>query len=114
VTEFRIRPRPIQRIWYSLDIYDSADYKAVLNATVETQIAMETNPKLGLFVNVGPRSMFVGKFYAQWSSIPSAFKAFSHLTPIQTFVPPTNGTLKNLVAAINTHMGEAKLVFSLY
>jgi hypothetical protein len=111
VTEVRIRPHPIQHLWYSLDIYDPADYKAVLNATVQAQNAMETNPNLGLSVNVGPQSMFVGKFYSQWSSFPSDFKAFNFLTPIEVYVPPTNGTLKSLVTTINTHMGEAKYVF---
>jgi hypothetical protein len=90
--------------------FDLADYKAVLSATVQVQRAMEMDPKIGHFVNVGPQTMFVGKFYAQWSSSPSAFEGFSHLTPIQTLVPPMNGTLKSLVTAINTHMGEAKWV----
>jgi hypothetical protein len=45
--------------------FDLADYKAVLSATVQVQRAMEMDPKIGHFVNVGPQTMFVGKFYAQ-------------------------------------------------
>lgn len=69
---------------------------------------MEDDPKLGLFVNVSPKAILVGKFYAEWSLVPKDFNAFSALIPVQTFTPITNGTLKDLVSATNMNTGVAK------
>jgi hypothetical protein len=95
-----------------LDIYNPADWRAVLNATVQAQRSMELDPNLGMFVNVGPEALFVGKLYARWAAFPSAFDGFSLLTPLQTFITPTNGTLKDLVNGINTHTIDARYVRS--
>ncbi|KAF2688530.1 6-hydroxy-D-nicotine oxidase [Lentithecium fluviatile CBS 122367] len=102
VTEFSIRAHDLRDIWYSLDIFEASDYKAVLNATVQAQLEMETDPRMGMFVNVHPGAILVGRFYAKWISRPKGFAAFDTLKPAATHTPATNGTLLALISALET------------
>jgi hypothetical protein len=101
----------MQRIWYSLALYNNSDYKAVLNTTVHVQHAMELDPKMGLFVNVLPSGMLVGNFYTEWTSQPNGFAAYDALAPAAIAVPPTNATLFGL---ISTLAGQIPLEFARY
>jgi hypothetical protein len=99
----------MQRLWYSLALYNNSDYKAVLNATVHVQHAMELDPKMGLFVNVLPSGMLVGKFYTEWTSQSNGFAAYDALTPAATAAQPTKSTMSGL---ISTLAGKIPLEFA--
>ncbi|KAF2875657.1 hypothetical protein BDV95DRAFT_279578 [Massariosphaeria phaeospora] len=101
ITEFQIQAHTAHQMWYSLEAYAAADYKAVLNATIYAQTEMEKDPKVGLFVNINPGALVIGKFYAEFSDKPAAFAAFDVVAPIATPVPATNGTMHGLVTAIS-------------
>ncbi|KAF2198554.1 FAD-binding domain-containing protein [Delitschia confertaspora ATCC 74209] len=100
VVKFQIYTHPLHQIWYSLDLYAASDYAAILNATVQAQVAMETDPKLGLFVNINPEVIIVGKLYSEWTLPPSGFSSFEAITPVGVYIPATNGTLSELVDSI--------------
>ncbi|KAF2012097.1 FAD-binding domain-containing protein [Aaosphaeria arxii CBS 175.79] len=108
VIEFQIATHNIQNIWFSMDIYSPEDYEHIIDTTIQVQAAMEDDPKLGFFVNVNPEGILVGKFYAEWSPLPAAFRGFNTIVPIQTFAPETNGTLKDLVSALDAISMVAK------
>ncbi|KAF2026973.1 FAD-binding domain-containing protein, partial [Setomelanomma holmii] len=100
VTEFSVRAHPIHSIWYSLELFDNGQHKAVLNATVHAQLEMEHDPRMGMFVNVARAGLLVGRFYASHSPGPLGFAAFEGLVPVATYIPATNGTLYGLISAL--------------
>ncbi len=87
---------------YTVNLYDPSDYVNILLATVKVQEAMETDPKIGLFVNFQPGFVAVGLLYADApAERPKAFDPFFNLKSlINGGVPTTNGTIKSLVASI--------------
>ncbi|KAF2018537.1 FAD-binding domain-containing protein [Aaosphaeria arxii CBS 175.79] len=103
VTEFTLRTYPIRDVWYAIDFYANADYKAVLNATIQTQLAMEKDPRIGFHANVQPGGILVGKVYASVDGQavnPSSFAAFDGIKPMTVLVPPTNGTLADIASSL--------------
>jgi len=83
----------------------------VLNATFQTQLAMENDPRLGMFTSILANGISVGKFYARVDGMPlppSGFAAFDALTPVATIIPPTNGTLSDFAAALSAQPIQAR------
>ncbi|KAF2734805.1 FAD-binding domain-containing protein [Polyplosphaeria fusca] len=103
VTRFDIQTHPLHNVQYSLNLYDPSDYVNILNATVAVQAAMESDPKIGFFLNVNPTVIIAGLLYADWpASPPAAFDAFASLKSFWgPFIPTTNGSIASLTSAIN-------------
>ena len=103
VTRFDIETHPLHHVQYSLNLYDPSDYINILNATVQVQEAMDSDPKIGFFLNVNPTVIIAGILYAGWPvSQPKAFDAFARLKSFWgPFIPTTNGTVASLTSAIN-------------
>lgn len=103
VTRFDLQTYPLIPTQYTINIYDVSDYAAILRAAVDVQEAMETDPKIGLFVNVRSTYVAVGLLYADIpSERPKAFDSFFNLKSlIKAAVPTTNGTIYSLVTAIS-------------
>ncbi|KAI0138591.1 6-hydroxy-D-nicotine oxidase [Hypoxylon sp. NC0597] len=101
VTRFDIETHE-NKAHFTLNIYDPADYPNILRATVDVQEAMETDPKLDMFVNFNRTMVVVGLFYAEWiSEPPKAFQPFYNLKSlISSVVTATNGTMKSLVDSL--------------
>ncbi|TGO61971.1 hypothetical protein BCON_0023g00290 [Botryotinia convoluta] len=108
VTRFDIHVHQTWRIWYSLNLYSPADYKQVLNATVQVQSAMEQDKKIGFFLNVNPTIIIAGLLYAEWTTSPTAFSPFSQLNSLGVYLPETNGTIASLAASINIGSTSAR------
>ncbi|PYH81523.1 FAD-binding domain-containing protein [Aspergillus uvarum CBS 121591] len=86
------------------------DYTEINRATAAAQMAMEDDPKIGLFTNFNDGVVAVGMFYADHiaASSPSvsAFAPFHDLNPRKTgtALPTTTGTLLSLAEV----MGHAQ------
>ncbi|KAI0391556.1 FAD-binding domain-containing protein [Xylariaceae sp. FL0594] len=102
VTRFDIQTYPAIKAQFTVNMYDPSDYVNIMRATAELQQAMESDPKLGAFVYVTSKGIIAGLFYAEWAKErPKAFNTFFDLKSlVATAVPTTNGTMKDLVAAI--------------
>ncbi|KAF2198782.1 FAD-binding domain-containing protein [Delitschia confertaspora ATCC 74209] len=103
VTRFDIETHPLHNVQYSLNLYDPSDYKAILEATTQVQHAMESDSKIGLFLNVNPTVIIAGLLYADWpAEPPKAFTPFANLKSFWGhFIPPMNGTIASLTSSIN-------------
>lgn len=108
VTRFDIRVHQTWRVWYSLNLYSPADYKEVLNATVQVQSAMEKDKNIGFFLNVNPTIIIAGLLYAEWTTAPAAFAPFAQLNSLGAYLPETNGTIASLAASINIGSTSAR------
>ncbi|RAK73801.1 FAD-binding oxidoreductase [Aspergillus fijiensis CBS 313.89] len=51
VTRVDLETHPLRPIQYTIDLYSPDDYMEINKATVAVQMAMEENPKIGLFTN---------------------------------------------------------------
>ncbi|KAF7532617.1 hypothetical protein G7054_g7835 [Neopestalotiopsis clavispora] len=103
VTRFDIITYPLLNIQYAINVYNAADLDNLLEATVEVQTAMESDPNIGLFVNFRKGVVIVGMFYAdQPLEKPKAFESFLSLSSlVQAMLPTTNGTLSSLVQTLD-------------
>jgi hypothetical protein len=103
VTRFDLYTRPLHNVWYTFVAYSVADYAAVLNALAQTQLNMESDPKASfLMQGTAAQGIFLAAFlYAEWTSQPAVFAPFANVTPLATFLPPTNGTILTLSQAFN-------------
>ncbi|KAI1144298.1 6-hydroxy-D-nicotine oxidase [Hypoxylon sp. FL0543] len=123
VTRFDIQTHE-NKAHFSLNIYDPADYANILRATADVQEAMETDPKLDMFVNFNRAMVVVGLFYAEWvSEPPKGFQPFYNLKSLITSaVTATNGTMKSLVDSIGptnhirrqVYTSSSKVSYDLY
>lgn len=113
VTRVDLETHPLRPIQYTIDLYSPDDYMEINKATVAVQMAMEENPKIGLFTNFNDGVVAVGMFYADHhpaASSPSAsasvFTTFHDLLPRKTgtALPTTTGTLLSLAKV----MGHAQ------
>lgn len=115
VTQLDIITYPLVKIQYTINLYDRSDYLNIINATVQVQQAMETDPKIGLFTNFHSAFVAVGLLYGDWSEEkPKAFDPFTNLTSLMTTVAPTtNGTFSSLAGAM-AHLAEPQkyLIFT--
>lgn len=102
VTRFDIATYPLMNIQYTINAYDAADYVNILQATVQVQEAMESDPKIGLFTNVRNGFLIVGLMYADCpAKTPKAFEPFLKLTSlVNVILPTTNGTFSALVKTL--------------
>ncbi|RYP91059.1 hypothetical protein DL770_002804 [Monosporascus sp. CRB-9-2] len=102
VTQLDIATYPLIKAQYAINLYHPSDYLNIINATVQVQQAMETDPKIGLFTNFHSGFVAVGLLYADWpDEKPKIFEPFSNLTSLMTAVAPTtNGTLLSLTGAM--------------
>ncbi|KAK7751446.1 hypothetical protein SLS62_006531 [Diatrype stigma] len=107
VTRYDIQTYPLIQTQYTVNIYNTADYDNIHNATANLQKAMEEDPKIGAFVNVQATFVAVGLLYAEWTAErPKAFDEFFNLgSLLQAAVPTTNGTIKSLVDSLDL-LGE--------
>ncbi|PYI28057.1 hypothetical protein BP00DRAFT_403651 [Aspergillus indologenus CBS 114.80] len=110
VTRFDLETHPLTSVQYTIDLYSPDDFTAINGATAAVQMAMEDDPKIGLFTNFNDGVVAVGMFYAghAGASSPSAsaFAPFHGLHPRKTgtALPTTTGTLLSLAEA----MGHAQ------
>ncbi|KAI1169675.1 6-hydroxy-D-nicotine oxidase [Nemania sp. FL0916] len=111
VTRFDIQTYPTIKAQYTVNTYDPSDYVNIMNATADLQEAMESDPKLGAFVYINPTFIAVGLFYAEWvEERPKAFNTFFNLKSlVAVAVPTTNGTMKDLVAAVGAGANDPPL-----
>ncbi|OJK04879.1 hypothetical protein ASPACDRAFT_1851840 [Aspergillus aculeatus ATCC 16872] len=113
VTRFDLETHPLRPIQYTIDLYSPDDYMDINKATAAVQMAMEEDPKIGLFTNFNDGVVAVGMFYADHhpaasspSASASAFTPFHDLHPRKTgtALPTTTGTLLSLTRV----MGHAQ------
>ncbi|RYP78359.1 hypothetical protein DL771_000544 [Monosporascus sp. 5C6A] len=102
VTQLDITTYPLIKVQYVINMYNPSDYLNIINATVQVQQAMETDPRIGLFTNFHADFVAAGLLYADWpDETPKAFEPFINLTSLMTaVVPTTNGTLLSLTEAM--------------
>ncbi|KAI1492419.1 hypothetical protein F5X96DRAFT_691612 [Biscogniauxia mediterranea] len=102
VTRFDLETYPLIQTQYTINLYNPSDYVNILKATVETQEALDVDPKAGLFTNFTTNYAAVGLLYADVpAEKPRAFSPFSSLTSlIKTATPTTNGTILSLAKAM--------------
>ncbi|RAH49335.1 FAD-binding oxidoreductase [Aspergillus brunneoviolaceus CBS 621.78] len=114
VTRVDLETHPLRPIQYTIELYSPDDYMEINKATVAVQMAMEENPKIGLFTNFNDGVVAVGMFYADHhpaASSPSA--SASVFTPFHDLLPrksdsfsfnagltPTQSTLSTLTHSI--------------
>ncbi|KAI0470314.1 FAD-binding domain-containing protein [Xylaria cf. heliscus] len=104
VTRFDIEVHPLIEAQYTINVYNASDYDGLLNATANLQNAMESDNKIGFFVNVNRNTMTVGLLYAEHTAqLPGVFDEFmSRDSLLVSFVPTTNGTVGDLVPELTT------------
>lgn len=110
VTRFDLTTYPQIKMQYSIHLYNPADLTNILEAAVQVHKAMETDPKIGIFLNINKGAIVVGLFYADWEAeIPQVFDAFYKLTSlINVITPPTQGSFSSMVQMFNQfHPTEA-------
>ncbi|RYO74495.1 hypothetical protein DL764_010811 [Monosporascus ibericus] len=114
VTQFDIATYPLLKVQYAINLYNPSDYLNIINATVQVQQTMETDPKIGLFTNFHAGFVAVGLLYADWpDEKPKVFEPFSNLTSLMTAVAPTtNGTLLSLAKAMSHLLDPQKRTIS--
>ncbi|KAI0873353.1 FAD-binding domain-containing protein [Hypoxylon argillaceum] len=110
VTRFDIEtyaPVPAQ---YTINIYNATDYFNVLHATARLQLAMESDPRIGFFLNVRAGVMVAGLLNArQELTRPPAFEEFFQLKSlIAPLVRTTDGPILDLVPVLD-HVGQTVL-----
>ena len=102
MTRFDITTYPLINTQYTINLYSDSDVPAILDATVEVQRAMETDPKIGYFVSLSVGIAFVGLLYADTPAEPPAvFEPFFKLPGLlSSMVPTSNGTILSLAKAM--------------
>lgn len=109
MTRFDLETYPLIKAQYAINVYKVDDFRAINQATVEVQNAMEHDPKIGFFTNFNPGAVAVGFLYAdQPDEQPKAFHAFDKLEKLTTVVPKTNGTLLSLAVVMDFHQDAKK------
>ncbi|KAJ3534208.1 hypothetical protein NM208_g7635 [Fusarium decemcellulare] len=95
VTRFDLKTQPLLKVQYTISLYNPEDYIGIIDATVQVQKSMETDPKIGLFTNFNAGFVAVILLYADQPTEPiEAFRPFYDLKSILTVaLPTTNGTL---------------------
>ncbi|KAL2683385.1 hypothetical protein Neosp_007855 [[Neocosmospora] mangrovei] len=109
ITSVDLETQPLLKVQYTINIYNPEDYTGIINATVQVQNSMESDPKIGLFTSFNPGFVAVGLLYAdQPTEQVKAFEPFYKLgSLLSTAVPQTNGTLLSLAQAMG-HKQEPK------
>ncbi|KAF4462413.1 Bifunctional solanapyrone synthase [Fusarium albosuccineum] len=94
-------------VQYTISLYNPEDYIGIIDATVQVQKSMETDPKIGLFTNFNAGFVAVILLYADQPTEPiEAFRPFYNLNSILTVaLPTTNGTLLSLAQAMGHDQG---------
>ncbi|KAI0530099.1 FAD-binding domain-containing protein [Xylaria digitata] len=103
VTRFTITTYPAIPAQYSLTVYNASDYPNILNATIQVQKAMESDPNIDIFVSVAPAAVTVGLLYADWlPEPPQAFNTFFGLSSLlESPIALTNGSIGSFEAAMD-------------
>ncbi|RYP17318.1 hypothetical protein DL765_004609 [Monosporascus sp. GIB2] len=103
VTRIDLDTHPLIHAQYTINAYAASDYANILNATIRVQQAMESDDKIGFFLNVYPDVMVAGLLYAEHTPArPSVFNRFFELhSLIGPIVANTNGTVATLVPALD-------------
>ncbi|KAF1849794.1 FAD-binding domain-containing protein [Cucurbitaria berberidis CBS 394.84] len=97
VTRFDMRTSPVHNIWYTLFTLDPKDYAKFMPALAQVQANMEKDPKANVYMLAAKNEVEVALFYAEPASAkPDAFAPLLNITPLETPVPPTNGTVYKL------------------
>lgn len=71
---------------------------------------MEDDNNAGIFFSGSNGTMLVGMVYAEPTANPAVFSAFDSLKPIQTLLPPTNGTVPKLVDVLDASSPAARYI----
>ncbi|KAF2872236.1 hypothetical protein BDV95DRAFT_492280 [Massariosphaeria phaeospora] len=100
VTRFDLHTYPDYRVWYNYKVYNTSNVKRVMQATIEVQKAMETNDKIGFFLNQGVGTLTAGLVYREWTTFPAAFRAFDGIPVLLDAIPATNGTQASFSPAL--------------
>lgn len=81
-------------MWYQYNIYAASDCRAITQAAVQIEAAMETDDRLAFFLVVASEYSIAGLGYRGWSEeTPKAFaEALAGLEPLNIAIPATNGT----------------------
>ncbi|KAI0171064.1 hypothetical protein BJ166DRAFT_211070 [Pestalotiopsis sp. NC0098] len=98
VTAVSLETHPLIKLQHTINMYNPSDCENVIKAFVEVQKSMETDEKIGMFINSRKDYIAIGLFYADWlDNLPAVFEPYNRLTSlIAPIVPTSNGTFSSL------------------
>ena len=97
VTEFDLLTKPDLNTYYEVKVYSPLQTNKLLGAYGNYLANPETDPKSSIQVAITTNfsSFFYG--YVDPSPEPIDFLPFSNITAVQTVLPPTNGSITDVI-----------------
>ena len=97
VTEFDLLTKPDLNSYYEVKVYSPLQTNKLLGAYGEYLANPETDPKSSIQVAITTNfsSFFYG--YVDPSPEPIDFLPFNNITAVQTVLPPTNGSITDVI-----------------
>ncbi|KAJ5982240.1 FAD-binding domain-containing protein [Penicillium sp. IBT 35674x] len=101
VTRFDLYTHPDSHIWWNIQKFTAKSMTSVLEATVNTQKAMEEDSNLGYFLTVYPEFFIAGLMFKGAIPPERQFREFDAIEPKEILVPKSSTTYSSSARALS-------------